>query len=253
MNKLFQYLRTTQFRKNLIAAIVSILALVLVAFFVLRMYTRHGEEYDVPELKGMHIDQATSILDDLGFSYQLDSVYQLDATPGMVIDQDPAPKVKVKENRTLYLTIITRTAPEVGFPELIDKTFIEARALIASYGLKLGDTTYTADIARDVVLNATFGGQKINSGRNIPKGSKIDLVLGDGRGDNEVAIPELKGLTLMEATFALNGISLGVGNVRYLGTITDSTSAVIIEQSPSTESGLISIGSKIDITLSNRP
>lgn len=253
MNKLFLYLRTNTFRNNLIGAIAGILGFVLLAFFVLRMYTRHGEEYDVPELKGMHIDQAIQVLEDLDFEYQLDSVYQVDATPGLVIEQDPAAKKKVKANRTLYLTIITRTAPEVGFPELIDKTFIEAKALLSSYGLKLGDTTYTSDIARDVVLNATFGGQKINTGRNIPKGSKIDLVLGDGRGANEVAIPELKGLTLMEATFALKGISLMLGNVRYVGTITDSTSAVIIEQSPETESGLVSIGSKIDVTLSNRP
>jgi len=253
MNKLFQYLRTTTFRKNLIAAIVAIFAFLLIAFFTLRLYTRHGETYEVPELKGMTIDQATEILLAKGFEYQIDSVYQVDATPGLVIDQDPAAKTAVKENRTLYLTIITKTAPEVGFPELIDKTFIEVKALLSSYGLKLGDTTYTADIAKDVVLNATFGGQNINSGRSIPKGSRIDLVLGDGRGANEVTVPDLSGLTLLEATFALRGVSLSVGNVRYMGAISDSLSAVIIEQSPSPASGFVSIGSAVDLTLTNKP
>src|SRR5690606_3432709 len=128
------------------------------------------------------------------FDYELDSVYQMDQPPGLVIDQNPAPQTAAKKDRTLYLTIITRTAPTTAFPDLIEKTFIEARALLSGYGLRLGDTSYIADIARDVVLDARFGGQPIKAGRNIPKGSTVDLVLGDGRGAQLVDVPDLTGL-----------------------------------------------------------
>src|SRR5690606_32980779 len=133
---------------------------------------------------------------------------------------------KVKKSRTLYLTIITRVAPEVAFPDLVEKTFVEARAILNSYGLKLGDTTYIPDIARDVVLDVKFGGEKLNAGRPIPKGSTIDLVLGDGRGANEVQVPDLTGLTLDEVRFALQGASLTLGTVNYMGAVTDSLTAV---------------------------
>lgn len=251
MKKFLLYLRTDVFRKNLIIALITVFVLIFVVFYGLRSYTRHNETFPVPELKGMVIDDAIRTLKAQSFEYELDSVYQIDATPGLVIDQDPAPSTQVKRDRTLYLTIITRTAPEVTFPELVEKTFIESRAILNSYGLKLGDTIYRADIARDVVLDVLFGGQTINTGRPIPKGSTVDLVLGNGRGANEVEVPDLSGLTLMEVRFALQGASLGLGNIRYQGAITDSLSAVVVNQSPAPRSSLISIGAPVDILLSN--
>src|SRR5690606_18167367 len=196
MVKFFQYLRTETFRKNLIGALIGLTVFFLAIVFGLRQYTRHNESVQVPELRGILIDEAIKKLEASGFEYDLDSVYQVDEKPGLVIEQDPDPNTKVKKNRTLYLTIITRMAPEVAFPELVEKTFVEARAVLNSYGLKLGDTTYIPDIARDVVLDVKFGGERLNVGRPIPKGSTIDLVLGNGKGASEVQVPDLVGLTL---------------------------------------------------------
>jgi len=175
----------------------------------------------------------------------------MDAKPGLVIEQDPEQNFHVKSGRTIYLTIITQSAPEIGFPEIVEKTFIEASAILRNHGLRVGDTTYVSDIARDIVLEARFGGQKVKDGRNIPKGSRIDLVLGNGRGANEVEIPDLSGLSLTEAKFALQGAGLLMGQITYTGTVTDSATARVISQSPGLESGLVSIGATIDLSLSN--
>ncbi len=252
MVKIFQYLRTETFRKNLIGALIGLTVFFLIIFFSLRQYTRHDESIPVPELKGLLVDEAIEQLQAQGFRYDVDSVYQMDARPGLVIEQDPNPNTNVKKNRTLYLTIITRTAPEVAFPDLVEKTFVEARATLNSYGLKLGDTTYIPDIARDVVLDVKFGGERLNAGRPLPKGSIVDLVLGDGRGDNEVQIPDLTGLTLTEVRFALQGASLTLGAVNYMGPVTDSLSAVVISQTPTPEDDWVSIGTPVNIALANQ-
>lgn len=252
MIKIFQYLRTETFRKNLIGALIGLAAFFLIIFFGLRQYTRYDNTVLVPELKGMPVNEAIKSLEAQGFRYDLDSVYQMDAQPGLVIEQDPDPTTKVKENRTLYLTIITRTAPEVTFPDMIEKTFVEARAMLNSYGLKLGDTTYIPDIARDVVLDVKFGGQKLNSGRPVPKGSIIDLVLGDGRGANEVQIPDLEGLTLTEARFALQGASLTLGTINYMGPVVDSLTAIVVSQTPTPDNPMVSIGSPVNVALANQ-
>lgn len=251
MVKFFQYLQTRTFKKNLIWALVFLVALFLFLYFGLRFYTRHNVTVAVPELKGMPVDDAVKLLRSQGFQYDIDSIYQVDVTPGLVVEQDPEANTRVKDNRTLYLTIITRSAPEVMFPDLIEKTFIEARATLSSYGLKLGDTSYIADIARDVVLDTKFGGQTINKGRPIPKGSIIDLVLGDGRGPNEITIPNLQGLTLEEVRFVLRGAALTLGTISYHGVVTDSLTAKVISQSPSTTENMVSIGTAINISLSN--
>ncbi len=251
MNKFFQYLRTDVFRRNLIAAIIVFAVFITLIYIGLRVYSRHGENIKVPVLKGKAIEDAIKTVESMGFRYQVDSVYQADAKPGMVIEQDPDAGTDVKENRTLYLTIITRVAPNVTFPDLLEMTYVEARATLNNYGLKLGDTIYIPDIARDRVLDVKYGGQKLKAGEEIPKGSEIDLVLGNGFGASEVEIPSLIGFTLQEVKFALQGAGLTLGAVNYMGTVNDSTSARVVSQSPVPDSTKVSIGTPINIAVSN--
>lgn len=249
MSKLLLYFKTDVFRKNLIYAIIAILGLFLTVYFGLKIYTKHGDAQQVPTLKGLHINEAIAILDAAGLEYKIDSVYQLDATPGLVIEQDPEANALVKGGRTVYLTIITQVAPEVEFPNIIEKNLIEATAIIKNLSLKVGDTIYINDIAKDVVLDAKFAGQSIQPGRHISKGSSITLVLGNGRGADEVEIPILLNLSLAEAKFALQGLGLTVGTIS--GTITDSLTARVVAQSPDSTTRIVPIGTPINLTLGN--
>jgi beta-lactam-binding protein with PASTA domain len=255
MCKFISYLKTKSFRNNFIAAIVTVVVIVLAAFFSLRYYTKHGEGLNVPVLKGLAFTQAVSKLEDLGLRYEVDSVFVMDSPPGIVIDQDPEANTFVKGNRTIYLTVNVALAPNVKFPDIEFKPLREAQALIENYGLKLGDTTYRSDVSRDVVLQAMFGGQPLKAGESLPKGSRIDFVLGDGKGNEEVDIPSLIGLTKDEAVFALkNGAMLTLGTVTYEGEIIDSANAVIIRQDPFLTDSVskVKIGTPVNITLSNK-
>jgi beta-lactam-binding protein with PASTA domain len=254
MNKFFLYLRTETFRKNLIIAVTSILVFLLAIFFILRVYTRHGESLAVPSLKGMTVEKAVALLESQGLDYQIDSVYQVDKPPGTVIDQDPHANTNVKTNRTIYLTIITNLAPNVNLPDIVEKTFLEVQVILSNYGLKVGDTIYRSDIARDRVLDATFAGQSIRKGELIPKGSRINLILGDGKGNSEVDLPDLTGLSLSDARFALSGASLNLGVVSSQGVVKDSANAVIIRQMPALSDTLtkVSIGSRIDVVIEQK-
>jgi len=233
-------------------AIVTVIAVVLIAFFSLGYYTRHGSGIPVPKLKGLTIDKAMDILKEQGFGYKIDSVYVQDVPPGTIVEQDPDPGTNVKENRVIYLTMVTLQAPPVSLPDLEQSNYREAIATISNYGLKVGDTTYRSDIARDRILEVRFGGQIIKPGTKLPKGSKIDLVLGDGEGASEVEIPELVNLDLDAARFAIKGAGLTVGIITYQGTITDSTNVVVVSQYPMKTDSLskTSIGTRINLTVS---
>jgi beta-lactam-binding protein with PASTA domain len=254
MAKFIAYLQTKSFRNNLLAAVITVSVLLIAAFFSLRYYTKHGQGLNVPAVKGLSFNQAVAKLEDLGLRYEVDSAYIMDMPPGIVIDQDPEANTFVKDNRTIYLTINTAQAPNVKFPDIQFKSFIEAQSVIGSFGLKVGDTVYKADVSRDVVLDVSFGGQPIKPGDIIPKGSKIDLLLGDGRGNEEVEIPNLLGFTKDEAAFSLRGSNLKLGTITFDGSITDTANAVIIGQSPVISDTLstIKIGTPINITLSNK-
>lgn len=253
MGNFIDYLGTKTFRKNLIIAVVSVFAFLLVIFYSLGFYTHHGEGMPVPKLKGLSIEKAVQILEEQGLRYQInDSIYLLDQQPGMVVEQDPDPNTNVKANRTIYL-IITRDAPDIKFPDIIGKTFLEVRSILNNHQLKIGDTSYVSDVARDVVLQASFDGRMLNKGLQIPKGSRITLILGDGKGASEVDIPNLVGLNLNEARLSILGSSLVLGNVTYEG-VTDSVAATVIRQIPAISDTLnkVTIGTQIDLVLGNQ-
>jgi beta-lactam-binding protein with PASTA domain len=251
MSKFGSYLKTRQFRINLLLIVVTIFALLTIIFFSLDFYTRHGEGIPVPQLKGLQIEKAMEILKDQGFDYKIDSAYVLDTPPGAVIEQDPDAGTNVKENRTIYLTVVTRIAPPVVLPDLTPYTYREAVATLANYGLKVGDTLYRPDIARDRVLEVRMSGVPIAAGSKVPKGSRLDLVLGNGEGASEVDIPELVNLNLSEARFAISHGGVTLGTITYQGTITDSTNLLIVAQSPMKTDSAAKIpnGTRINVTV----
>lgn len=255
MGKFISYLKTKSFRTNLISAIITVTVILFIAFYSLRYYTKHGQGLNVPALKGMSFTQAVGKLEELGLRYEVDSVYVMDAPAGTIIDQDPDANTFVKDNRTIYLTVTMNTAPDVKFPDVEFKSLRQAQAIIESFGLKLGDTTYKPDVSKDIVLEASFKGQPLKVGQSIPKGSRIDFLLSDGNGNEEVDIPELTGLTKDEASFALkNGALLSLGTVTYEGVITDSANAVVIKQIPARTDSVSKArrGAPVNIILSNK-
>lgn len=251
MSKFGSYIKTKSFRNTLLMAIASVIAVVLIAFFSLDFYTNHGSGIPVPKLKGLPIEKAIDILKDQGFDYQVDSVYQ-DTTPGTVVEQDPDPGTNVKEGRKIYLTMVTLKTPPTALPDIDQMPYIQAVATLQNAGLKVGDTTYKADIALNVVLEAKMGGQTLRSGQRIPKGSRIDLVLGNGIGASEVDIPDLTNQDLDAVRFILKNANLGIGTITYEGAITDSSDVVVVSQFPmkTDSASKVSIGTKINLTVS---
>jgi beta-lactam-binding protein with PASTA domain len=251
MSKFGDYLKTKSFRNNILLAIGSVIVVVLIAFFSLGFYTDHGSGIPVPKLKGLSVDNAINVLKEQGFGYVVDSVYILDKSPGTIVEQDPDPGTNVKENRIIYLTMVSRLAPNVSLPVIEQIPYITAAATLASYGLKVGDTVYRSDIARDMVLEARFAGQPIKAGTKIPKGSKIDLVLGNGAGAAEVEIPDLIGQDLDAAKFVIKNAGLTLGTILRQGAVTDTSNAVVVAQSPmpADSTAKVSIGTTINLTI----
>ena len=55
-----------------------------------------------------------------------------------------------------------------------------AEVVLKTMDLKVGDTLFRPDFARNAVLEQRMNGQLITAGTKIKKGSSITLVLGDG-------------------------------------------------------------------------
>ncbi len=241
--------------KTFLINVIVLIAIGITGFFLLTAwlnhFTHHGETIPVPDIRGQKIAKLNDVLATHNFHYKIvDSLYDGSRPPGVVIDQDPAPKSMVKENRTIYLTINSTQPPDVKMPDLVDVSFRQAESILESYGLVTGEVTYRSDLAKNAVLEQQYKNEKIKPGTMIPKGSVIDLVLGDGLGETESTVPDLTGLSRSEAYSLLKRASLNIGITNYDKDVKDTDDAKIYRQYPNPQDGsALHAGDNVDIYL----
>jgi beta-lactam-binding protein with PASTA domain len=161
------------------------------------------------------------------------------------LKQYPEPGQKVKENRKIFLTLNAVNPPSVRMPPLIDGSLKNAEIVLESYGLLRGDLIYEADPARNAVLDMLYNEESIEEGAMIPKGSKIDLVVGDGIGKVIFEMPDAKGLEVEEAKILILGSNLKVGEIIYVDA-PEEVPGTVISQRPMPEV-MIRVGHKVDL------
>lgn len=187
--------------------------LLLVFLFLLNRITNHGEYLVVPEVKGKNYLDIKDQLENQGFEVVIqDSIYVDSIAPNAIIKQFPEPEATVKVNRVIYLTVNCTVPPTIPMPNLIGMSFRNALLELRSLGLKMGDTTFIPDMAKNAVKDQLVDGVQIKPGAQISMGTKIDLLIGSGLGGGAVPVPDLYGLTYSEAKLVmeLNGITTGV-------------------------------------------
>lgn len=213
---------------------VALMALLLVVFMVsLNFITRHGETLSIPNVTGQSFDSARKTLEDQGFEVLLqDSIYNDTARPLAVLRQFPDAESIVKIHRTVYLTINRAVPPSIEMPMLENLSFRNAELVLKQYGLRLKDTIYRADFARNSVLEQLYNGSRIKPGTRINMGAEIELVLGTGLGLEEFAVPDLVGRTFAEAKVVLESNNLGLAGFDVAPGVTDTANAYVYRQSP---------------------
>ena len=249
LKEFFAFITSRSFLQQILIALAVFIILFLVVVNGLALITRHGEELEVPNVINMQLTDATHLLVSRSFKVQVDSVFVNDKPGGMVIDQSPVSGDKVKEGRSIYLTMVTYQAPEVHLPKFEDIAYKEYVSDLESVGISVENIVYKSDIARDLVLGVTFKNKPLSDNIALPKGSKVDLILGDGNGGT-VVLPSLVGLSLDDAKFAIRGAQLFLGHVSYDSTSHDTLNAKVYRQSPSTRPDTVvkvSQGTLIDL------
>jgi eukaryotic-like serine/threonine-protein kinase len=230
---MFKFITQRSFGVNLLVAIALLLIIIFIFFLSLDSITRHNESVTVPSVTGKSLTEATTILTQKDFTVSVqDSVYIDTLAPLVVVKQSPESEEVVKTNRTIYLTINRATPPLIDMPDLRGFSYRSAQMFLESLGLKLGKTTYTPDIARNAVKDQLIDGKTIDPGTKVPMSTAIDLVLGNGLGDTQLAVPDLIGLTIAQARGYLSGDNISIGTILTTSPVSDTANAYIVKQNP---------------------
>jgi eukaryotic-like serine/threonine-protein kinase len=228
---MFKFITHRSIWLNLLVGVLIAVAIFLLFVLSLNWCTHHGRSTTVPSVTGKSFEQAKEELEAKGFEVEIqDSIYVDSMKPLMVIKQIPDADEIVKESRSVFLVINRAEPPLVEMPNLVGYSFRNAEMALKNRDLRIGDTTFRPDFAKNSVLEQRYKGQVIAPGTMIRKGSSIALVLGNGTGNREFAVPSLIGMRFCDAKAVLGAHGIGFGVV--MGNVDDTCNAYIYWQNP---------------------
>ena len=169
--------------KQLLWAGLIVVLLIGLCFWSLNQYTQHGKYTQVPDIDALSLETVASVLEQYELRYEvLDSAkFNPNYPPSSVIEQLPTAGSDVKQGRKIYLTVNPYGYRKLSVPNVIQITKRNAETRLTAVGFELGEISYRNNIGKDMVLEIRYQGDKIEPGVVLPKTSKIDLVLGNGK------------------------------------------------------------------------
>ena len=180
---LFQFLKSKTFLKQIIIAVVGLLAFIFFLQWWLGYTTNHKQKIQVPDLHKKSLAEVNKILSELDLQAEvIDSAsYNPSYPKKSVIEQNPEKGSFVKEKRKIYLTLNPSKYRDISIPDLNGKTQRQATTHLKSIGFKVGTNfTYVPDIGKNVVRGLKYRNKQVGLGDKLPKNTTIDLILGDG-------------------------------------------------------------------------
>ncbi|AHM63238.1 PASTA domain-containing protein [Flammeovirgaceae bacterium 311] len=243
-------MKVTSFKHVLIHLAIILVTGFILLFLFFNIYlpseTQHGDSITVPNIQGRSYAELTDFMNQHRLRYEVnDSTFSTDFPPLTVMKQYPLPGAQVKENRKVFVSLNAKNPPKVRMPNLVDGSVKNAQLVLKSFGLELGEITYEPNLAANAVLKQLHRGKPIEEGAYIAKGSKIDLVAGDGKGNNDFTIENLMGMDLETAQFNIIGSGLQVGEITYEAAPDKAPNTVLRQIPPA--GAKVQIGETVDL------
>lgn len=232
MNRFFH----NPFVRNILAYICIVVVLLLGTMIFLNIYTKHGDDFIIPDFTGLTLEEASERAAAVGVILDVtDSVYVRGMARGCIYHQNPKAGAPVKSGRRILITTNAVSPKKISMPNVVGFSLRQARSELMARGLKLQHFSYVNDIATNNVLKQLYHGEEIAPGTILDTDSPITLVCGLSPRDAGTFVPDLTGLTYANAETMIYDNSLNVGRVVFdpdVLTYQDSLSARVYVQYP---------------------
>lgn len=169
------------------------------------------ERYDVPELPGLSLEQATTALEEVRLRVgEVTRAFDEEVPGGEVIASEPAAGTRLKRGDAVALTVSKGRQP-IEVVDWTGKDADDATEALTSAGLEVvrGDDVYSSSVARgDIVSQDPASG-------TLFRGDTVTIVV--SKGPQTVTMPNVVGTQLDDATKTLTELGLKVEVNRLLG------------------------------------
>ncbi|HHY90139.1 MAG TPA: Stk1 family PASTA domain-containing Ser/Thr kinase [Clostridiales bacterium] len=199
-------------RRLILAAIAAafVLALAFTAglFYFGGLFS--GAEKEVPNVVGKSLEEAQSILTNLGFKVEVgQEEYSSEYEKGVVIGQEPSAGTKRKTGYTVVLTI-SKGPRMVEVPKLVNENIKDIDLLLKGTSLVEGKVEYEySSLPVGIIIK-----QDPAPYTKVPEGTKINLVVSQGEEVKLVVMPNLLGKNIQDVKKEMEKLGLKL-NITY--------------------------------------
>jgi beta-lactam-binding protein with PASTA domain len=174
-------------------ALALVAAGLLFNLVIMPGFVHHGEEVEVPDVRGESLDRAREILAEAALAVR-DTTGRTDGLipAGEVIDQNPRPGSSIKHGRGLAL-LVSLGLQEQRVPQITGQTLRFARLTLSQEGYGLGDVLRipTTQVTRNFVMACDPA-----PGTLCRRGERVNLLVSDGPEAPTWIMPDLRGQEL---------------------------------------------------------
>jgi len=162
--------------------VLALVVLGYIALLFIDVFTSHGQQVQVPDVRNMPFEKAVQILEDAGLRWEVSdsTTFYENYKPGAVIDQDPKAKSYIKKIRIIYLSVNAMHAPIIPLPKLVDLPGRQGVATLKAMGFKHVDLDSVPSEMGGLILQVTVDGHNVAPGKPVSVNSKIKIIVGDG-------------------------------------------------------------------------
>ena len=201
---------------------------------------------DIPMgLVGSSAAAVRKALTNAGFVVSIEEVYDDEIEDGIVISVDPGEGTVGLEKGSTVEVVVSK-GPEIILvivPKVEGSTLEKAKGDLSQKGLKVEiEEEYSDEVQKDHVIS-----QSVKAGREVEIGTTVTITV--SLGTNKVAVPDLVGMTLIQASNELGKIDLTL-NSKYTEDFSDEIDKGLIMKQETEKDTLVEPDTEIKVTVS---
>lgn len=237
--------------KNVTIIAICTVAVIIMLISVIgyrELRSRQPGQLNLPALEGMTLEQAQNILTIEGIPIsriEVEEVYDNNIETGLIISQTPEANSRISQGDSISVTVSLGT-DLIEIPNVVGLELSEAYRAF-DMGIRINEEfLYSEEHAINTVIS-----QRPEAGETVSITSDVTFFISRGAQTRRVIVPDLTGLTELNATNLINNMGLSLGGVSRTHNETVPEGITLFQTvAPNRE---VNEGTPISLVISNGP